>query len=129
MIEEEKHQSTWTTITSVFATAITVSSAITLGSPIIACVALLAAAGAVTGISESVTRTTRLSPVGDELSQHHLALQSRKSASWAALWQYSRSVSDDGDEVFRRAMHKASRGHVQGDRLINRKGSEPLGDF
>ena len=64
--------------------------------------------------------------VGDELSQHHLALQSKQASSWAALWQYCYSVSDNADEIFRRAMFKASRGHVQGDRLINRKGSEPL---
>jgi hypothetical protein len=126
-IKDSNERNGWFAIVSGFSAAISIGAFVTLSIIPVAVVACVCTSSAIVGVGSTVDRKFKLSPVQEELEKHYLALQSTEAVNWASLWEYCRKTYDDADEVFRNLLFKASRGTIQGDRLIRHdKTKEPF---
>lgn len=114
----QKETGTFCGIASAFSAAAVVGAYALIPFPLNAALSLFSVGCAITGVSESVRRVTVMSPMAEEIERHRLALYSTESINWACLWEYCCSGEGNGDEIFRSVLFKASRGSIQGDRLI-----------
>lgn len=126
-IKNSSEQSQWLGIVSGFGAALTIGAFIAIPLIPVAVLATMGTSSALVGIGNTVQRKLKLSPVQEDLERHYLALRSTESINWASLWDYCHKTTSNGDESFLRLMFKASRGTIQGNRLIrNDSTKEPF---